>query len=161
MSIDPRSSSIATSACTLGPCFLANAALMPSSSNPCNSLRPSCFVFDNSRIAARISVEPTIATPIVRVNVGGAARRSLRHGRRGRRPYLSRFVRLFLISRALSGTLFLCVAWRRDLQLVAPATKGHRFARGGVQPRLDGPRDAHAIGDAHPFAVAPVDTKLQ
>src|SRR6476659_5792438 len=58
MRMSPRSSLISTSACTFGPCFLASAAWMPSSSSPWSSDRSSCFEFVSSRIAFRISAEP-------------------------------------------------------------------------------------------------------
>src|SRR6185295_6705277 len=62
--IAPLFSSISTSACTVGPCFLASAALMPSSRSPCNSARSICFEFVNSRIAVRISTEAAMSQPL-------------------------------------------------------------------------------------------------
>src|SRR6266404_1048446 len=62
--IAPLFSSISTSACTVGPCFLARAALMPSSRSPCNSARSICFELVNSRIAVRISTEAAIFEPL-------------------------------------------------------------------------------------------------
>src|SRR5512141_165768 len=60
MRIVPLSSSISTSAWTLGPCFLASAAWIPSYRRPCSSVRSSCFEFVSSLIADKISSEPAI-----------------------------------------------------------------------------------------------------
>src|SRR5690242_15278010 len=64
MRISPLPSSISTSAWTFGPYFFARAAMIPSCSNPYSSARSSCFTFDNSRNAARISAEPIIRHPM-------------------------------------------------------------------------------------------------
>src|SRR5687768_8603669 len=63
MRMVPLSSSIATSAWTVGQCFLASAAVMPSKSKPCSSVLSSCFVFVSSLIAVRISSCPAIPAP--------------------------------------------------------------------------------------------------
>ena len=67
MRMSPLPSSMLTSACTLGPYFLARAARMPSWRRAYSSARSSCLVFDTSRNAVRISAELTIQEPLVSI----------------------------------------------------------------------------------------------
>src|SRR5215207_10175000 len=108
---------------------------MPSWSRPCSSVRSSCFVFVSSRIAVKISAEPTIQDSPNCVRLTLPVERESRFAHVGQRDSLLDALRV-----AYDGDLAALLALHpHDLDLRPPAGKGltlHRRPASHVSPPL-------------------------